>query len=85
MVSLHGAELCLPAAHFTETALHTYQTRYAHAVSAHDLYFGAWVDGASVYLDLSQHHTSHRRARQAARRERQRAYYDVRAGVSIHL
>ncbi|WP_372407212.1 hypothetical protein [Streptomyces luteireticuli] len=85
MVSVHGSELTLPAAHFTEADLRAYQARYADVVHSQRLYFGAWVDGPWVYLDLSRHYPDSASARKAARRDRQVAYYDVSTGTSIRL
>ncbi|MFD7738051.1 hypothetical protein [Kitasatospora sp. NPDC059800] len=84
MVSLAGTEVRIPAAEFTDTVLGRFQLEHAGRLAADDrLYYGAWLDGPTVYLDLSLCITDRTAALHTARAEHQRAVFDLSTSSSV--
>jgi hypothetical protein len=48
-------------------------------------YIGLWVDNGLIYLDISKHYNSKKRAIQAGIQNEQLAIYDIKKGESIDL
>ncbi|UFQ16451.1 MULTISPECIES: hypothetical protein [Streptomyces] len=86
MVSVAGAERMLPVARFTPTALEQYMSDYRARMKTTDaLYYGAWIDGDYVYLDVSVNVQGRAEAEAMGRLESQLAIYDVTNAEVISL
>ncbi|MER5439708.1 hypothetical protein [Streptomyces sp. NPDC002790] len=86
MVSVAGAERMLPVSRFTPLALEQYITDYRSRVKVTDaLYYGAWVDGDYVYLDVSVNVQGRAEAESMGRLESQLAIFDVANADVISL
>ncbi|MFJ1932625.1 hypothetical protein ACIOGZ_08095 [Kitasatospora sp. NPDC088160] len=86
MVSLAGTELSIPVDEFTDDSLARFQQEHAGRLAADDrLYFGAWLDGPNVYLDLSLCIPDRAAALRVARAEHQRAVFDLSTGNPLFL
>ncbi|MFD5050399.1 hypothetical protein [Streptomyces tendae] len=86
MVSVAGAERMLPMARFTPAALEQYMDDYrARMKVTASLYYGAWVDGDYVYLDVSVNVQDRAEAESMGRLEFQLAIFDVANAEVISL
>ncbi|MBT2383845.1 hypothetical protein [Streptomyces sp. ISL-11] len=86
MVSLHGSERTIPLDAFGSAELDNYIQEYAYRVDADArLFYGAWVDGETVYLDLSMNVADRAEALLIGEFESQLAIYDVANGDVITL
>lgn len=50
-----------------------------------NIYIGLWIDNGLIYLDISKHYNSKKRAIQAGIQNDQLAIYDIKKGDSIDL
>lgn len=55
------------------------------AINVHGTWFGAWVDGDTVYLDVSEHVTDRETALRLGAERDQLAVWDVAAGKEIRV
>ncbi|GHF38823.1 hypothetical protein GCM10010218_20080 [Streptomyces mashuensis] len=86
MVSLNGSERTIPLAEFGPTELVNYMQEYAYRIDSDPrLYYGAWVDGGTVYLDISMNIADRAEALLMGEFESQKAIYDVTTGDVINL
>lgn len=84
MVSLPDYEAKVPVDAFNPGELATYVMITAEVVADRDdLFYGAWIDGGYVYLDISQHIASKQEALIAADLHDQLAIYDLTDQVPI--
>ncbi|MEU1353911.1 hypothetical protein ABZ410_08395 [Streptomyces cinnamoneus] len=86
MVSLHGSERTFPLSAFGHAELSNYMREYANRIDADPrLYYGAWVDEGTVYLDVSMNIADRVEALLMGEFESQKAIYDVATGNVINL
>ncbi|MEV0445705.1 hypothetical protein AB0I84_17685 [Streptomyces spectabilis] len=85
MVSIAGSERTIPVESFGPNSLAAYVADYWPRAVGENLYYGAWVDGDLVYLDLSVNVESREEAEAMGRLESQLAIYDVLNGDVISL
>ncbi|MFJ9158691.1 hypothetical protein ACIRPS_18030 [Streptomyces griseoviridis] len=86
MVSLADTEHTVKATHFTDAVLAAFEAEHTARVASDDqLFFGAWLDGATVFLDVSMHFEDHAEALLAGLAENQIAVFDLSAATSLYL
>ncbi|MFG2228062.1 hypothetical protein [Streptomyces sp. NPDC048644] len=85
MVSIAGSERTFPVESFGPEVLAEYMADYAPRVANQGLFYGAWVDGGLVYLDLSLNVADRAEAEAMGRLESQLAIFDVANGEVISL
>lgn len=85
MVSLQGCEEVYYSEDITEDTIPGYITRYAKQLLIPGSYLGGWVDGETVYLDVSINIDDLQDALALARDNDQLAIFDLQAGESIYL
>ncbi|MEV6551718.1 hypothetical protein AB0M57_23810 [Streptomyces sp. NPDC051597] len=85
MVSIAGSERTIPVGSFNPETLSQYVAEYAPRVANQRLFYGAWVDGGLVYLDLSMNIKDRAEAEAMGRLESQLAIYDVSNAEVISL
>ncbi|MFF4952822.1 hypothetical protein [Streptomyces chattanoogensis] len=85
MVSIAGSERSIPVDSFGPEGLAEYIADYSDRVISEGLFYGAWVDGGLVYLDLSMNLRDRAEAEAIGRLESQLAIYDVANGDVISL
>lgn len=86
MVSLNGSERTFPLAEFGNAELANYMREYAYRIESDPrLYYGAWIDNGTVYLDVSMNITDRFEALLMGEFESQKAIYDVATGDVISL
>ncbi|MES9589935.1 hypothetical protein ABWK57_13900 [Streptomyces sp. NPDC094045] len=86
MVSLAGSERMMHVDRFSVAAYEQYLTDYRIRVrSTNALFYGAWVDGGYVYLDLSINVQSLEEAKGLGHMESQLAIFDVANETVISL
>ncbi|MFH8346826.1 hypothetical protein [Streptomyces sp. NPDC018045] len=77
MVSVAGSERTFPLHSFSVSDLNKYMHEYLDRVVYESMFFGAWIDGDLVYLDLSVNIADRNAAVVLGRMESQLAIYDV--------
>ncbi|GAA4071582.1 hypothetical protein [Streptomyces hundungensis] len=85
MVSIAGSERTIPIESFGSETLAEYMSGYASSAIGRGLFYGAWVDGGLVYLDLSVNVRDREEAEAMGRLESQLAIFDVANGDVISL
>ncbi|UQI44608.1 hypothetical protein M1P56_09745 [Streptomyces sp. HU2014] len=85
MVSVAGSERMIPLSVFGPEMLAAYVADYSDRAMGEGFFFGAWVDGGFVYLDLSVNLRDRSEAEVMGRLESQLAIYDVANGSVISL
>ncbi|MER7986957.1 hypothetical protein ABTY53_15385 [Streptomyces noursei] len=85
MVSLAGSERTFPLESFSSGDFADYMSDYECRVMGEGLFYGAWVDGELVYLDLSVNVADRAEAEAMGRLESQLAIFDVVNGDVISL
>ncbi|MEU9871065.1 hypothetical protein AB0C87_24760 [Actinomadura sp. NPDC048021] len=86
LVSTVGHELTIPLAEFEGEDIWNYMLAKESATfGLDDLYFGAWIDGQLVYLDLSLHVQDRAEALIFGRLGGQLAIWDVEKAEEIRL
>ncbi|MCM1967768.1 hypothetical protein [Streptomyces sp. G1] len=85
MVSVAGSERMIPLGSFGPENLTDYFAEYGARVLGEGFFFGAWVDGGFVYLDLSMNLRDRSEAEVMGRLESQLAIYDIANGQVISL
>ncbi|MFT2017746.1 hypothetical protein ACMA1D_18180 [Streptomyces sp. 796.1] len=85
MVSLAGSERTFPVSRFTANELSEYVRDYAYRAAEESLFYGAWIDGGLVYLDLSVNVQDRSQAIALGRLESQLAIFDVANSEVISL
>jgi hypothetical protein len=86
MVSIEGFEVKIRNVFHVEQLapyLADYCSRFERALQAPGAYFGAWLDGQTVYLDVSSWYEFCDTARVAAWENRQQAFYSLEASQTI--
>lgn len=85
MVSLYGYEKTY-SLNGDYKALKADLIKYQAIVKQYkNVYIGLWVDKDLIYLDISKHYNSKKRALQAGINNDQLAIYDIKKGESIYL
>ena len=84
MVSIQGCEEVYYTEDITNDTIPGYITRKKELLLP-GAYFGAWLDGSKVYLDVSINVESLEDALNLARNNSQLAIYDLGSGESIYL
>lgn len=85
MVSLYGYEKTYPY-NGNYKALKADLMKYQAIVKQYkNIYIGLWVDNGLIYLDISKHYTSKKRAIQAGIQNDQLAVYDIAKNESVYL
>lgn len=85
MVSLYGYEKTYPYNGDYKT-LKADLIKYQAMVKQYkNIYIGLWIDKDIIYLDISKHYTSKKRALQAGINNDQLAIYDIAKNKSIYL
>ncbi|MFI6682534.1 hypothetical protein [Streptomyces sp. NPDC050485] len=77
MVSIAGSERTVPIESFGPEVLAEYMADYASHVASRGLFYGAWIDGGMVYLDLSMNVQDRAEAMALGRLESQLAIFDI--------
>lgn len=84
-VSLNGFEETIPLNLFTDNDLRNYLTLNSTELADNDNFFGAWINGDSVVLDVSTRVQTKRKAFDLARKEKQQAIYNLETKEVIFL
>ena len=85
MVSLYGYEKIYPC-NGDYKALKADIMKYKNIVAKYkNLYIGLWIDNGLIYLDISKHYNSKKRAIQSGIDNDQLAIYDIAKNKSIYL
>jgi hypothetical protein len=84
MVSLVGSEVQIPVAEFTREALDAYMAENAYRMHA-GCFYGAWVDGDTVYLDISKNVAERAEAEIIGAANDQLAIYGIAEDAVIRL
>lgn len=85
MVSMYGYEKIYPL-NGSYKALESDIIKYQAIIKNYkNLYIGLWIDNGLIYLDISKHYSSKKRAIQAGIQNDQLAIYDIKKGESIDL
>ena len=58
---------------------------YQEKAQKYGAYIGAWIDNGVLYLDISKHVKSKRKALKLARKNYQLAIYDIKKGKSVYI
>lgn len=81
MVSMLGHELKTTVQGLNDALVQRYQA-LAEELNG---YVGMWLDGDTLYLDISQHHTDINQAVTVGKENKQLAIYDIKNGNEIRL
>lgn len=85
MVSLYGYEKIYPL-NGDYKALKADLVKYQEIVKQYkNIYIGLWIDNDLIYLDISKHYNSKKRAMQAGIQNEQLAIYDIAKNDSVYL
>lgn len=85
MVSLYGYEKIYPL-NGDYKALKADILKYQELIKNYkNIYIGMWIDNDLIYLDISKHYNSKKRAMQAGIQNEQLAIYDIAKNKSIYL
>lgn len=85
MVSLQGCEAVYNLAALDAKELLFYTISHAARLKRHNAFFGGWLDGGKVYLDISVNIKSRAAALELAAKNNQLAIYDLESEDSIYL
>ena len=84
-VSLAGAEQTFPADSFGASELAAYAARHGADLRGADRHLGAWLDGGTVYLDVSIIVADRAAAERLGRLNAQLAVYCLATGQTVPL
>ena len=85
IVSLYGYEKTYPC-NGDYKALKSDILKYQSIIKKYkNLYIGLWIDNGLIYLDISKHYSSKKRAIQAGVQNEQIAIYDIAKNDSVYL
>ncbi len=65
--------------------IRAYLTRHLNALKRPNVYFGAWLDRGTLYLDLSERVLNKRQALDLGLKRNQLAIYDLNTNTTINL
>jgi hypothetical protein len=84
-VSVEGREEKIPVKSFGDLDIKNYVLENSDLLSLENYFLGAWVDGSTVYLDVSERFLNKDQALAEATARHQKAIYDLKEGETIWL